>query len=129
MEILFVAVLALIVFGPEKLPDIARNVGKAVADLRRVLDDAKGEFEAGMNFDDDADEPTVHPIREALDARDRPPPLGHSYDLPSDASLSDAGSASDLTAAERSRDAHPSSLTPIPMSLEPEGLRKEPEDV
>lgn len=34
-EILVILVVALIVLGPEKLPDVARQVGKAVAEVRR----------------------------------------------------------------------------------------------
>ncbi|MDQ3982089.1 MAG: twin-arginine translocase TatA/TatE family subunit, partial [Actinomycetota bacterium] len=30
LEILTVAVVALVVFGPQRLPEIARNIGKAV---------------------------------------------------------------------------------------------------
>jgi Tat protein translocase TatB subunit len=74
-EILVVAVVALVVFGPEKLPEIARTIGRALADFRRVVDEAKGEFQTGLNFDDD--EPS-HPMNEVLygevergDARDR----------------------------------------------------------
>lgn len=35
-ELLFLAILALLVFGPRKLPEIARTVGKVMTDLRRA---------------------------------------------------------------------------------------------
>ena len=35
MEIAALAVLALLIFGPERLPEIARNVGKTIAAVRR----------------------------------------------------------------------------------------------
>ena len=35
-EILVVLVVALVVLGPNRLPDAARSVGKALAELRRV---------------------------------------------------------------------------------------------
>ena len=34
MEILVIAVVALLVFGPERLPELARNAGKAMARFR-----------------------------------------------------------------------------------------------
>lgn len=39
-ELLIVLGIALIIFGPEKLPEIAANTGKMVRDLRNVMDDA-----------------------------------------------------------------------------------------
>jgi Tat protein translocase TatB subunit len=41
-EMLFLMVLALIVLGPRRLPEIGRQLGKALAELRR----AKNEFTA-----------------------------------------------------------------------------------
>ena len=35
-ELLFILVLALIIFGPGKLPEVARGLGKAVSDFRRA---------------------------------------------------------------------------------------------
>lgn len=51
-----VAVLALIVFGPDKLPEIARTVGGFMKQLRAMADDVKqefSEFEVGDEPDDD----------------------------------------------------------------------------
>ena len=56
MEIMVVAVLALIVFGPDKLPEIARTVGGFMKQLRAMADDVKqefSEFEVGDEPDDD----------------------------------------------------------------------------
>jgi Tat protein translocase TatB subunit len=52
MEILVVGVIALIVFGPQKLPEIARSIGRAAAELRRMASDVRDEFEAGINLED-----------------------------------------------------------------------------
>lgn len=43
-EILVILVIALLVFGPEKLPEIARTLGKTAAELRRGMDDLRQEF-------------------------------------------------------------------------------------
>ena len=56
MELLVVAMVALIVFGPEKLPDMARKAGNFVADLRRMASDVRSEFDdVRSEFDDDDD--------------------------------------------------------------------------
>ena len=44
MELLLIVVLALIVFGPAKLPEIMGQVGKAIADFRRATSDLSDEF-------------------------------------------------------------------------------------
>jgi sec-independent protein translocase protein TatB len=52
MEILVVGVIALIVFGPQKLPEIARTIGRAASELRRMASEVRDEFEAGINLED-----------------------------------------------------------------------------
>jgi len=54
LEILIVAVIALVVFGPEKLPSMARNVGKGLSQLRSLAEQVKADFDLGM--DEPADE-------------------------------------------------------------------------
>lgn len=61
LEVLVVGVIALIVFGPQRLPEIARTVGKTLAQLRRMAADVRSEFESGMELDSVADEPEEAP--------------------------------------------------------------------
>ncbi|MFN2490298.1 MAG: Sec-independent protein translocase protein TatB [Actinomycetota bacterium] len=53
LEILVVGVVALIVFGPEKLPEIARTIGRTASQLRRMASDLKEDFDMGMDLDDE----------------------------------------------------------------------------
>jgi sec-independent protein translocase protein TatB len=62
LEILVVAVVALIVFGPERLPDIARTVGRTASNLRRMASEVREEFEFGLD-DDDLEPPASSPPR------------------------------------------------------------------
>jgi Tat protein translocase TatB subunit len=55
LEILAVAAIALIVFGPDKLPDIARSVGRMLSQLRRMADEVRDEFKEGLDFEVDED--------------------------------------------------------------------------
>lgn len=43
-EIVIIMVVALVVFGPEKLPEIARELGKWMAQMRRTADSVRREF-------------------------------------------------------------------------------------
>lgn len=56
-ELILILVGALIIFGPQRLPEIASQVGKAIRDFRRMSDDLTGEFQRSMNLD----EPTPTP--------------------------------------------------------------------
>lgn len=44
LEILLILVIALIVFGPAKLPEIMGQVGRAIADFRRATGELSNEF-------------------------------------------------------------------------------------
>ena len=44
-ELLFILVIALIFFGPRKLPGLARSMGKSLAEFRRASDDFKRTWE------------------------------------------------------------------------------------
>lgn len=43
-ELLLLLFLALIVLGPERMPKVARDVGKVMNDLRRTSDELREEF-------------------------------------------------------------------------------------
>ncbi len=44
-ELILIAIVALIVFGPRKLPQMARTIGKTMADFRKTTNDFKSTWE------------------------------------------------------------------------------------
>ena len=80
LEILVVAAVALIVFGPEKLPDIARTVGGAAARMRRMATEFREEFETSLHVDDDDG---WDPIDDPAPPGRRPSPPGPAGARPS----------------------------------------------
>lgn len=44
-ELIIILVIALIVIGPQKLPDLARSLGKGLAEFRRATEDFKRNVE------------------------------------------------------------------------------------
>jgi Tat protein translocase TatB subunit len=56
-ELLLILALALIVLGPKKLPELARALGKGLAELRRATEEIKDEF---RRVENDLDEPAPH---------------------------------------------------------------------
>ena len=58
LELLFVGIIALIVFGPQKLPEMARTLGRALNELKRMASEVRSEFEMGIDdVEDEADDP------------------------------------------------------------------------
>lgn len=51
-ELILIVVGALIIFGPQRLPEIAAQVGKSIRDFRRMSDDLTGEFQRSMSLDE-----------------------------------------------------------------------------
>ena len=47
-KLLVLAVLALVVFGPDELPKIAAQAGRAIRDLRQIAESAKNELREGL---------------------------------------------------------------------------------
>lgn len=51
-ELLLIFVVALIVFGPRKLPEIGRTLGKALGEFRKATDDLKNTIEREVRADE-----------------------------------------------------------------------------
>jgi TatA/E family protein of Tat protein translocase len=51
-ELLVIFVIALLLFGPRKLPDIGRNIGRALGEFRRASNDLKRTIEEEVATED-----------------------------------------------------------------------------
>ena len=47
-EILIILILALVIFGPRRLPEMGRTIGKSMRDLRRATSEIKTELESDI---------------------------------------------------------------------------------
>lgn len=61
LEIVMVALIALVVFGPQKLPSMARSAAKTLNELRRAAADMKREVNSGLRDEDPADSAVAEP--------------------------------------------------------------------
>lgn len=52
-ELILIGLVALIIFGPRKLPQIARTIGKTMADFRRTTQDFKSTWEKEVDFEEE----------------------------------------------------------------------------
>jgi len=80
-ELVIILVVALVVVGPEKLPELARMVGRAMRDLKKYASDVRNEFEKDLPMNE---------IRRDLDVlSDKTPSYDYSYGGASDTSEDD----------------------------------------
>ena len=47
-EMIFIFLLALVIFGPKKLPELGRQLGKALAEFKKASNDFKNQLEVEM---------------------------------------------------------------------------------
>ncbi len=53
-ELLVIFVVALVVLGPKRLPEVARSLGKAMAEFRRQTGDIMEEFQQQVRLEEDS---------------------------------------------------------------------------
>ena len=62
-EMIFIFVLALLIFGPKKLPELGRTVGKGLAEFRKASGELKRTLNAEMALDENPAPPQLRPRR------------------------------------------------------------------
>jgi sec-independent protein translocase protein TatB len=61
-KILILGVIALVIFGPDQLPKMAGQAGRALRDLRRIAESAKADLQEGLGPEfSDFDITDLHP--------------------------------------------------------------------
>jgi sec-independent protein translocase protein TatB len=62
LNLLVLGVLALLIFGPDQLPKMASQAGRALRDLRRIAESAKADLQEGLGPEfRDFDVTDLHP--------------------------------------------------------------------
>jgi Tat protein translocase TatB subunit len=51
-EMLVILAIALLVFGPKKLPEVGKTIGRAIREFRRTSDELKDRFEEEIKADE-----------------------------------------------------------------------------
>jgi TatA/E family protein of Tat protein translocase len=55
-ELIIILIVALLVFGPKKLPDLAKSLGKGMAEFKKAADDFKSTINTDLHVDLDKEE-------------------------------------------------------------------------
>ena len=88
-EIILILVIALIVFGPKRLPEIGRTVGKSLREFRKASDDIRQELSLHLDYEPEAapaPAPTT-PLPAATTNGDGPATEEHSAPTPDSGSV------------------------------------------
>ena len=72
-ELIVILVVALIVLGPQRLPEVARQLGKAMAEFRRQPSDVLEEFQHQALLDEERERRAATPPAAASAAPAEPP--------------------------------------------------------
>jgi TatA/E family protein of Tat protein translocase len=73
-EILFILVIALIIFGPRKLPQLGRSLGESLAQFRRASEDFKRSWEQEITLEEKR-LPAAAPAPSPPAPSNEPPPV------------------------------------------------------
>ena len=58
-ELIIIMVIALVVIGPHKLPELARSLGKGLAEFKRASEDFKRDLDLEANKHDQAEKERI----------------------------------------------------------------------
>lgn len=61
MEVLFVLVIALVIFGPQKLPEMGKSLGKAIREFKSVGSEIQDEITKATDEIDIDPDKTIKP--------------------------------------------------------------------
>ena len=97
VEFLIIAVLALVLLGPDQLPQVARTLGKWMRELRRATDDVRDQLETEMYAEERRSRPALVPPVPADQPSPppaAPPPPASAQNVPGlEAALAEAAPA------------------------------------
>jgi sec-independent protein translocase protein TatB len=111
---IFIFVLALIIFGPKKLPEIAKQLGRLVGEFRRASNEFKFQIEEELRQSERADHPKSSPAEPTIQP---PPELSPSEPSPSESSPSEELMATPVVAATLADPIEPP--VPAPLTVVP----------
>jgi sec-independent protein translocase protein TatA len=72
-EILVIMVIALLVFGPKRLPEVGRQVGRGLRELKRLQDSVRTEINEVIHSDEPAGTPPALPPAVTYQTTEQPP--------------------------------------------------------
>lgn len=119
-EILVVLVIALLVVGPQRLPELARSIGKGLSEFRKVQEEVKGMVK--LDLDDKPGPPKAGtPTAPGAHRTPRPAPTSSASAVETPAASGDAATETDggLMASDEGTASQPESQPEDPSEADP----------
>jgi sec-independent protein translocase protein TatA len=88
-ELLVILIIALLVFGPKRLPEVGRTIGKSIREFRRASEELRDDLRIDLDASDESAAP-----------RRTPPVVDGVYQMPSAESSAHPGAGTGPDAAE-----------------------------
>jgi len=103
-ELMIIFLIALLVFGPKKLPELGKSLGKGLKEFRRATDDLKSTWQEQMKDVERSVEEVKSTVNEA--ANEIKPELDFKSQLTTPASTKPAASTAEPAKEEESKEVH-----------------------
>jgi TatA/E family protein of Tat protein translocase len=128
-ELLVILVVALVIFGPRKLPELSRSLGRTLADFKRASHDFKETWEKEARLSDELKETQVeHAMLPPEESRATAETVGRGSPFSSNAATLPALGSGTTTATEDSSQALPASAAMGASLVPPPSVRPMPAD-
>jgi TatA/E family protein of Tat protein translocase len=94
-ELIIILVVALIIFGPRKLPELGRSLGKSIGEFKKASNELRSTLEEEIRIEEQREQ------RQASTARTEPTPRAGEDDAASAAATEPASPASESDTVSR----------------------------
>ncbi len=68
-ELIIILVIALIIFGPRKLPELGRSLGRSLSEFKRASNELKSTLEEEIRFEDQRSAERQRPVESPVTPR------------------------------------------------------------
>jgi TatA/E family protein of Tat protein translocase len=76
-ELIIILTIALIIFGPRKLPELGRSLGRSLSEFKRASNELRATLDEEIRVDEQRQEP-ARPVTPVTPAAPEPPPADGS---------------------------------------------------
>jgi sec-independent protein translocase protein TatA len=81
-ELIIIFVIALIIFGPRRLPELGKSLGKSIAEFKRASNELRNTLEDEIRIEEQKQATPATPVTPAPAATATPTPAGVPGDTP-----------------------------------------------